>query len=184
MDDKKKQTDTETTQQRIDSVRQGVIIFSRPEKTSRLCVRRTDAMKEHIPIREPKQCIEPGCDQPAKRRERCMKHYQRLRYWEMKLGTWEPQPCGNFGDPEGHTISARMGGSKRAEDREGLSEAGKIGARKFAENHPEGRSRISSLGGKKIAEDREHMSQMGKKGNEVRWGKRSNKEADDGTANF
>ena len=128
--------------------------------------------KEHIPIREPKRCIEPGCNQAAQKRERCLLHYQRFRRLAMKSGTWQPLPCGNFGDPEGHTLSAKMGGAKRAEDREGLAAAGRIGARNFAKNHPDGRHKLAQLGGRKVAEDREHMRAMAKKGAETRWGKR------------
>src|SRR5688572_23030012 len=92
--------------------------------------------KDHIPIREPKPCLEPGCGGYAKKRGRCLKHYQRFRTAAIEAGTWEQirLPCGNFGDPEGHLASAKMGGAVRARDRKGLSEAGRIGGRKFAEN--------------------------------------------------
>ncbi len=103
-------------------------------------------MKESNPIRDPKPCVEAGCDLPAIRRQLCSKHYQRLRRLEMKAGTWEPQPCGNFGDSEGHTISAKMGGAKRAEDVEGLRAAGRIGARRCAEKHPELLSKLWKMG--------------------------------------
>ena len=141
-------------------------------------------MKEQIPIREPKKCIEPGCVQPAKKRERCLKRYHRLRYWEMKNGTWEPLPKGNFGDPEGHTISAKMGGAKRAEDREGLREAGRIGARRFEEKHSGLRSAIGKLGGAKTAANREHMREIGRRGIETQRRKREKKGTQDGQANL
>jgi len=141
-------------------------------------------MKEHVPIREPKRCIEPGCDQPAKKRARCEKHYSRLRRWEMKFGIWEPQPCGNFGDPEGHTISAKMGGDKRAEDREGLREAGRIGARRCAEAHPNLHAQLGKILGTKVSADRDHMREIGRKGIEARRRKRQEGEERDGESNL
>lgn len=104
-------------------------------------------------------------------------HYQRLREQEMRQGSWEPGPCGNFGDPEGHRISARMGGVVRAEDREGLRAASRIGARSLAENNPEARALIATMGGQALSKNRERMSQMGKKGCEVRWGKQRGDQA-------
>lgn len=129
-------------------------------------------MKEHIPIRPPMLCIEEGCVQPAKRRRLCLMHYQRLRYRAKKEGTWEPRPSGNFGDPEGHRLSAKMGGDKRAEDREGLREAGRIGARRCAEKHPELLGELAKLGGAKTASNPEYMRELARKGREARWGKR------------
>jgi hypothetical protein len=126
--------------------------------------------KECTSIREPKPCSEPGCAGQATTRGLCRKHYQRFRIAAIQAGIWEQirLPCGNFGDPEGHTLSARMGGAKRSEDREGLRAAGRIGGRTFAANK-EAQRALARLGGIACSRNRARMSARGRKGSAARW---------------
>ena len=96
-------------------------------------------------------------------------HYQRLRYWALKTGTWEPQLSGNFGDPEGHRLSAKMGGDKRAEDPEGLAEAGRKGYQTLIERYPDIHHYLGKLGGKAASSNPDVVRERGRLGAESRW---------------
>ncbi len=129
--------------------------------------------KEHVPIREVQPCSEPGCDSAACRRGLCWKHYCRLRYWAIKQGEWEPQPSGNFGDAEGHRLSAKMGGAERAKDREGLSEAGRLGYAALMRSNPNAREELEAARDRWMAANPATMSENGRRGHEAMQRKRA-----------
>lgn len=116
--------------------------------------------KDHIPTLPPKRCEEPNCDRNAARRGMCRMHYQRFRTAAIRLGTWTPLPCGHFGNTEGHRLIGKLGGDKRAENRESLVEAGRIGHAHLIAKHPDFHYLLGRLGVQKRAEYREARTRM------------------------
>jgi hypothetical protein len=64
---------------------------------------------------------------------------------------------------------AHAGGEARAQDKEGLAEAGRKGGEAVVEKYgPEHMAEIGRKGGESVSQDSEHMSEIGKKGGEAR----------------
>ncbi len=73
-------------------------------------------------------------------------------------------------DEETRERVAHAGGEARAQDRQGLAEAGRKGGQTVSQNR-EHMAEIGRKGGESVSQNREHMAEIGRKGGEASRGR-------------
>ena len=84
-----------------------------------------------------------------------------------KSKTEIPSGRGWHGDPMGHSLAGRKGGTKVAMDRIHMAEIGRRGGTKVASDRIH-MAEIGRRGGEKVSRDRIHMAEIGKRGGKNR----------------